>query len=340
MKKRRLFTPGPTPLIPAAQQALAAPLLHHRTDEFKVLLKQASSHLQQLFRTSDPVVILTSSGTGAMEAVVCAFARPDGQALAVSAGKFGERWLEIAARHNLPCAALTRAWGETVIPAEVADAVAAADADVLFLQGCETSTGTSFDLKGIASAVRHQRPSTCIVVDAITAIGSQVVEMEKWGLDVVISGSQKGFSAPPGLAFVAASSRARQTLQERSSPEYYLDLGRELAGQEVGRTAFTPAVTLVAALEAAAAEMLAQGLDTVIAEAGQMAAAARAGLESLGFRLVSSRPANAVTAVFPPPGVDADNLRQRLDEDFGLKVAGGQGPLKRADYPDRSPWLL
>ena len=307
---------------------MAAPLLHHRSKQFQLQLARTRNQLQQIFQTAEPVLILTSSGTGAMEAAIASLAGEHEKTLAVVAGKFGERWQQLCLRHEVECAALRREHGQAATPAEVAKAAVNEQATMVLLQGCETSTATSFDIEGIARELRRKCPAALIVVDAITALAAQPFEMDAWGLDVVISGGQKGFAAPPGLAFVALSQRAQDRLEKTRSRSYYLDLKRELAGQPDGRTAYTPAVTLVAAVDAATRAILNEGLEHVIAEAALMAHATRAALSSLGFELLSDRPSNAVTAAFPPPGVDAEQLRKSLDDSLGLKVAGGQGPLK------------
>lgn len=316
--------------MPEAQLALARPILHHRTPEFKELFLETRRNLQQIFRTSSEVLILASSGTGAMEAAVCNLLSPKDPALVVVAGKFGERWVEICKAHGIPCAMLEKEYGQAASPEEIGQALSRQERPrALLIQGCETSTATSHDLKGIASLVRAQFPDLLIIVDAITALGTQPVETDAWDLDVVICGSQKSFSIPPGLAMLSLSPRALQKLKaNEASHRYYLDLRKELKGQPSGSSAFTPAVSLLAALHEATRQILDQGLEQVISEAQQMARCTRSGLQALGFQLLSSSPAGAVTAAFPPRGVSAGDLSARLFERFGIKVAGGQGELK------------
>jgi aspartate aminotransferase-like enzyme len=330
MRKSRLFTPGPTPLIPEAQLALARPLIHHRTPEFKTLLQETRANLQRIFRTSHEVLILAASGTGAMEAAVSNLHAPGDKVVAVVAGKFGERWAELAAAFGLEAVILSKEYGQAASAAEILTLLRQhPDARSVLLQGCETSTGTAHDLKAIGEAVRAEFPQVLIIVDAITAVGCQPVETDAWGLDVVICGSQKAFGLPPGLAFLSLSPKALAALQQtKSAPHYYLSLRKELKNQQAGGTAYTPAIGLIVALNEACKLILAEGLDRVVQTAETMARSTRAGLQALGFRLLSAAPANAVTAAFPPEGITAGELRSGLEKEFGIKIAGGQGHLK------------
>jgi aspartate aminotransferase-like enzyme len=330
MRKKRLFTPGPTPLIPEAQLAMAGEAMHHRTPEFQALLHETRRMLQTIYKTKSDVVILASSGTGAMEAAVSNLLSPGDAALAVVAGKFGERWADLCESYQVDCRSLLKEYGEAASAEEIVSALEEiSEPQALLIQGCETSTATSHDLEAIARAVRERFPDLLIVVDAITALGSQPLETDAWDLDVVISGSQKSFSVSPGLAFLSVSARARRRLdQSPGGSRFYFDLRKELKGQAQGSTAYTPAVSLIASLHAACRKITEQGVDEIVEEAQQMARAARAGLQALGFRILSQRPAGAVTAAFPPEGVDAEALRKTLESRFGVKAAGGQGNLK------------
>lgn len=309
---------------------MARPAMHHRTPEFRELLLETRSNLQKIFDTCHEVVILASSGTGAMEASVANLLSPGDQAVAVVAGKFGERWLEICAAMGIECIPLTKQYGQAADAQEVAELLRwNRKARALLIQGCETSTATCHDLQSIAARAREVNPEILIVVDAITALGCQPLATDEWGLDVVISGSQKAFGIPPGLAFLSLSPRAVQVMEEGpGASRYYFNLAKELKSQVKGNTAYTPAVSLIAALLESTRRILAQGVPQVIRETEWMARATRDGLQSLGFRLLSEAPANAVTAAFPPSGVDAEELRKRLQDRFGVKVAGGQGELK------------
>lgn len=308
---------------------MARPILHHRTREFSQLLHATRGNLQRIFKSENDVVILSSSGTGAMEAAVGNLLGPEDRALAVVAGKFGERWVEICHAFDVPVVLLSKEYGTAAGADEIAAVLRSQPSiGALLIQGCETSTGTRHDLEAISRRLRREFPSVLTVVDAITALGSQPVETERWSLDVVIGGSQKSFSISPGLSFLSLSARAVERLASHRSGHYYFDLWREIQAQRRGQTAFTPAVSLVEALYESTQAILDQGLEEVLSEVDLLARSARAGLQALGFRLLSSSPANAVTAVFPPPGLSAPRLVEKLEERFDLKVAGGQGPLK------------
>ncbi len=330
MRKQRLFTPGPTPLAPEAQEAMGRPLLHHRTPEFQQIFTATRDNLKKIFRTDHDMVILASSGTGGMEAAVCNLLGTDDPALAVVAGKFGERWVEICRSYGIPCHVLEKEYGEAATVEEIREAlVSHPGTTALLVQGCETSTGTWHELEAIGRLIRSEFPDVLIVVDGITAIGCQRVECDSWGLDVVISGSQKAFAVPPGLAFLSISPRALERMERNRSPgRYYFDLVKEARNQAGGKTSYTAAVSLVTALHATTESMMGQGIERVLAETETMAEAVRAGLSALGFRLLSKAPANATTAAFPPDAVSAAELSARLQDGYGVKVAGGQGPLK------------
>ena len=275
------------------------------------------------------VVILTASGTGAMEASVSNLLSSGTRALAVSAGKFGDRWVRICRAFDVPCQVLEKPNGEAASAREIQRALEASpDIRALLIQGCESSTATIHDLEAIARMVRNRFPDVLVVVDAITALGSQPVETDAWGLDVVIGGAQKAFAIPPGLSFLSLSPRALDAVRGCPGPRFYFDLLKEVDGQRRGQTGLTPAVALVQALNRTTREMVQQGLDRILEQVEVRARCTRRGLEALGFRQLSRAPANALTACFPPPGIDAAELIQRLQERFGIVVAGGQGVLK------------
>lgn len=314
--------------MPEAQLALARPIIHHRTAEFKELLLETRRNLQKVFKTANEIVILAASGTGAMEAAVTNLLSPSDRALAVVVGKFGERWKEICEAYGIPCLTLRKECGQAATAEEICGKLAGENVQAVLLQGCETSTATSHDLESIGYRIRQEFPQVLLVVDAVTALGCEPVETDQWGLDVVIGGSQKSFALPPGVAFLSISSPAIAKMKRNHSPRYYFDLLKELETQQKGQTLFTPAVSLVAALNETVKAILRQGLDEVLREADLMARCTRRGLLELGFRLLSSSPSRAATAAFPPAGIPASDLVNRLEERFGIKVAGGQGELK------------
>ncbi len=329
MRKSRLFTPGPTPLIPEAQLAMALPMPHHRTTEFSRIMADCRKKLQSIFKTENELLILSTTGTGAMEAAVSNFHSPGEKVLVISVGKFGERWSELAESFSLDCQILKKSYGDYASAEEIVTSLRQnAGTKSLFIQACETSTGTVHDLERISSLVRESFPDILIIVDAITAIGCQELPVDQWDLDVVVCGSQKSFGIPPGLSFISLSERALIALRSNPGKNFYhLSLLREMKGQAQGSPAFTPSIALVMALQKACSQILQYGLDRTIGDAAQMAAVTRSGLESLGFRILSQSPANAVTAAIPPEGIAADDIKNRLDEWYGIKVAGGQGDV-------------
>jgi aspartate aminotransferase-like enzyme len=265
-----------------------------------------------------------------MEAAVANLHVPGDKVLPVVAGKFGERWVDIATAYCLTPVPLCKEYGEAASADEILGALRKNPGiKSILIQGCETSTATAHDLECISQTVRAEFPEILIIVDAITAVGSQPVEPDAWDLDVVICSSQKAFGVPPGLSFMSLSSRALKVLDSNSSAgRFYFDLRKELTNQRTGSTACTPAISLVVALREATTQVLEEGIDAIVSEARLMARSTRSGLEAAGFRLLSAAPANAATAAFPPSGVGADDLRMQLEQEFGIKVAGGQGKLK------------
>ena len=329
MRKKRLFTPGPTPLMPEAQLALARPIIHHRTQHFTDLFLKTRNNLQKILQTQNDVVILSSSGTGAMEAAVSNLLSTNEQALAVVTGKFGERWLEICKVHKITCAALHKPAGEACSPEEICQALEKHPKTcVLLIQACETSTATSHDLELIAQSVHQNFPEVLIVVDAISALLTQPLQTDDWGLDIVISGSQKSLGLPPGLAFMSISSSALERIKNNKASSYYFNLSIEVDKQRKGQTAYTPAISLIDALNETTQEILRQDPQKVLAEVKLMAHCTRKALLALNFSLLSSSPSSAVTAAFPPEGISAKYLIQKLDREFGVMIAGGQSELK------------
>ncbi len=330
LKKARLFTPGPTALHPDVQLALGRPIVHHRTDEFRALLKECIAALKDFFRTQDDVIVLASSGTGAMEAAIVNLLSPGDKMLALVAGNFGERWEKLGKSYGMDVISLKAKWGEAVSPAEVK---AALDKDpeirAVFCQLSESSTGACHDVKALAEITR-KLPNTLLVVDAISGAGAMTLETAAWGIDVVVVGSQKALALPPGLAFVSASARAWERIEATKSPRFYFDLRRERKSQAGGETGFTPAISHIIALKAALDFINGLGGVTKLVEnAGTLAGMTRAAAAALGLPLVTPNAyGDALTALYPPPGVDASAIVKGLKGEFTSTVAGGQGELK------------
>ncbi|MFI5005910.1 MAG: pyridoxal-phosphate-dependent aminotransferase family protein [Solirubrobacterales bacterium] len=327
LKKERLFTPGPTPLHPRVQEALSRPIPHHRSEEFRRIFRDCRAGLQRFLKTSHDALILSCSGSGAMEAAVVNTVAPGEAMLALVAGHFGQRWADIGRAHARDVRVLEAPWGEAVSAGDLALALARDPAiRAVFVQLSESSTGARHDVQALA-AVTRERPGTLLVVDAISGAGAMPLETEAWGVDVVVVGSQKALSLPPGLAFVAVSPKAWACIESCSSPRFYFDLLRERKGQAEGSSAFTPGISHVVALRAAlqAVEDLG-GVDGLVANAATLAAMTRAAAAALGLPLVSPRHAgDALTALLPPEGIEAAAIVKALKAGFAATVAGGQG---------------
>jgi aspartate aminotransferase-like enzyme len=330
ISKQRLFTPGPTPLSPEVQAALARPVMHHRTDEFRTLLKECASGLQAFLRTKDQVLVLACSGTGAMEAALVNVLSPGDAILALEAGSFGERWAALGKAHGMEVHVLEAPWGEAVPTEDVAAALDRTPSiRAVFVQLSESSTGVRHDVEALARLTRS-RPDTLLVVDAISGAGAIRLESGAWGVDVVVVGSQKSLALPPGLAFLSVSDRAWARIEAATTPRFYFDLRRERKTQASGESAFTPPIAHVVALKAALDALAARGgVAALEANAAALADMTRAAAAALGLPLVAPRDhGDALTALYPPAGLEAGAIVKRLKSEFGSTVAGGQGRLK------------
>lgn len=326
--KPRLFTPGPTAPLPQAAQAEAAEQPHHRSEEFRALLRRVRAGLQRFFNTRCDVVLLTCSGTGGLEAVASGAIRPGRRVVCVNGGRFGARWADIARALGAQVSEVRVQPGQPVDPRAVQSALEQGPADAVFVQGCETSTGTLHPVREIAGLVRA-RPETLMCVDGITWLGAHDVKPDDWGIDLMVGASQKALSMAPGLAFVSVSEKAARALEAgRGAPRYYFDLVRELRAQRELQTAFTPAVSLVSALGAALEHVEQVGLAALVSNAACFAAMTRAAMGALGLRLVSSCPADSVTAVYTPPGLQTATLLEELQKRHGVRLGGGQDDLR------------
>jgi aspartate aminotransferase-like enzyme len=328
--KTRLFTPGPTPLLPAAQFAMAAADLHHRTAEFRALYSRVLDRLKQFIGTTNDVVVLASSGTGAMEAAVSNLTNPGDKVLVLTAGKFGERWTSLAKAYKCDVNVLSAPYGQTFATADI-KAKLTSDTKIVFVQATETSTGVRHDLAAIAGLLKGT--DTLLVVDAITGLGTTHLDLE--GVDIIIGGSQKALMIPPGLAYLAASERAWQRMESSNQPRYYFDLRKERKSAAKGESAYTPAVALIAAMDAALEYLaakgggdVAKGRQELVDSAEMCAACMRAGVEALGLQLFSARHSAAVTAVKAPEGVSATDIVKGFKAQFGGVLSDGQGEMK------------
>jgi aspartate aminotransferase-like enzyme len=324
----RLMTPGPVALLDEARQAMAAPIIHHRTEEFRALVRECREGLREFFRTGDDVAILTGSGTGGMEAAVVNLLSPGDRVLVGTCGKFGDRWAEIASAYGIEAEVVRTATGDGLDADEIARRLAALRPAAFFLTASETSVGVKNDLEMLAAAARRASPDTLIVVDAITALGAFRFETRAWGIDAAVCASQKALSLPPGLAFVSMSPRAREAAAKAKLPRFYFDILHEIDKQSSGDTAFTPAITLVVGLAAALAVFRRKTMETVWRETARRAEGTRAAFAALGLDLVPKRAySESVTAAWSPAGTDGARLVRDLAVVHGIKIAGGQGDL-------------
>ena len=333
IRKTRLFTPGPTPLLPAAQFAMAAADIHHRTPEFRALYLKVLAQLKVFVGTKNDVLLLSSSGTGAMEAAVSNLTSPGDKVLALTAGKFGERWVGLAKAFGCEPDVATAPYGETFDLAEVKAALKP-EHKAVFLQATETSTAVRHDVEAIAKLVKET--GALLVVDGITGLGTTHFDVDAWGIDILIGGSQKAVMIPPGLAYLSVSDKAWAAMEKSKNPRYYFDLRKERKNAVKGESAYTPAVALVAGLGAAldyiagqAGGDLEKGRIALIDNAQVNAAATRAGLVALGFTLFApTAPAAAATAVAVPDGMDSGAVVKALKSRFSLVIANGQGEMQ------------
>ena len=334
LKKNRLFTPGPTPLLPAAQTAMASYGAHHRTADFRTLFTRVLADLKAFIGTKNDVLVLTSSGTGFMEASISNLTSPNDKVLVLTAGKFGERWTSLAKAFGCSADVLSAPYGQTFSVEEVAKRLTPGIRCVL-MQATESSTGARHDVAAVAKLVRAL-PDTLLVVDAITGLGTTHFDVDAWGVDILIGGSQKALMIPPGLAYGSISERAWQRMETTKSPRYYFDLRKERKSAGKAETAYTPATAMFAGLAAALDYVramgdgdLAAGRKALIDNAELCAAMTRAGVESLGLKLFSPGcPAAALTAVAAPEGTDSTNICKRFRDQFGAVVANGQAEMK------------
>jgi aspartate aminotransferase-like enzyme len=333
IRKTRLFTPGPTPLLPAAQFAMASADMHHRTPEFKALFQKVLGQLKVFVGTKNDVLLLSSSGTGAMEASVSNLTSPGDRVLVLTAGKFGERWVGLAKAFGCEVDVVTAPYGETFDLAAVKAALKP-EHRVVYVQATETSTAVRHDIEAIAKIVIAT--DALLVVDGITGLGTTHFDVDGWGIDVLIGGSQKAVMIPPGLAYLSVSERAWAAMEKSTNPRYYFDLRKERKNSVKGESAYTPAVALIAGLGAAldyiagqAGGDLEKGRIALVDNAQVNAEATRAGLVSLGFKLFApTAPAAAATAVAVPEGMNSGDVVKALKTKFALVTANGQGEMQ------------
>ncbi|HEY7306612.1 MAG TPA: alanine--glyoxylate aminotransferase family protein [Bryobacteraceae bacterium] len=327
IKKQRLLTPGPTPLLPAALHAMMGSDIHHRTEDFRTLYKQVLSDLKYVLGTSNDVLVLVASGSGGLEAATQNFFSPGDEVIVCSAGKFGERWVEIMKAWGMKAIVLTAPYGDAVQP-EAVQQVLASNPHIkgVFVQASETSTGMQHDVKSMGLAVK--KTDAIFVVDAITGIGTMPLEIDAWGLDVVVGGSQKAFMIPPGLTFLSISPKAWALADSAKAPHYYFDLKREKKNAAAGESAWTPNIALLLALAEALKYIKSIGMDKLVGNAQLLARATRDAVQALGLELFSSSPGSSVTAVRAPAGMDSGVIVKEFRTRFNAIITNGQGSMK------------
>ncbi|MCP4363765.1 MAG: alanine--glyoxylate aminotransferase family protein [Planctomycetes bacterium] len=327
-KKHYLFTPGPTPIPPEVSLAEAATLIHHRTPEFSKLFAQVSEDLKYLFQTKDgKVYTFASSGTGGMEACVANLLSKGDIALVIRGGKFGERWAELCEAYGVKTTCIDTEYGHAVRPEVIETALKGNKRfKAVFLTHCETSTGVLNDLETIAGIVKDH--PALLVVDAVTTVGVSPFLMDKWQVDVAVTGSQKGFMMPPGLSFVAVRPPAWDAVKTADLPRYYWDFRAMDNALKKETTPFTPAISLIVALKTALDMIKKDGLENSWKQHARLAHATREAAKALGLKLFSRQPCDMLTAIRVPDGIDGTAFIKNLRDKYGVSIAGGQAEMK------------
>jgi len=327
MKRKFLMTPGPSPVPSFIRESLSREIIHHRTSEFQEILKDVHKGLKKIFCTEHPVLILASSGTGAMEAAVANLFSRGNKVISTCGGKFGERWTNIAKSFSLEVIEMNVQWGTSPSAKELS-AILEKDGSIkgILTTLCETSTATVFDIKELAKVTKQK--GVLLIVDAISGLGQDKLLSDEWGVDVVVGSSQKGLMLPPGLSFISLNDKAQEAVKSSNLPKFYFDLKKALKSYEENDTPFTPAVSLIVALKDAVDAINIEGAEVRWSKFEKMAKAAQEGLRALGLEIYSKNPSASVTAAFSPQGVKSSELVKKLRKDYGLSIAGGQGELK------------
>ncbi len=326
MKKKWLFTPGPTPIPPEALLAMARPIDYHRSDDTVALIKDVLEKLKHVFQTENDVLFLTSSGTGGMEGAVANLLSRGDKVIVIRSGKFGERWGDICTAFGVEIIPIDVTYGNSVDPQAVETLLAEhPDVKAVYATLCETSTGVLHDIEALARLTRG-RP-TLLIVDAVSGLAADDLQMDNWGVDVVVSCSQKGLMTPPGLSVVALNQRAWDAVERSDLPKYYLDFRKAYESGLQGSAPYTPAVTLLTALQCALERICTEGIRNAIARHSQLASATRSAVKALGLSLYAASPANTVTSIRLPEEIDGKAFINLMLDKYGITYAGGQSQL-------------
>lgn len=327
MIKPFLLTPGPSNVPPRVLEALARPIVHHRSTDFDPIFERCRESLKYVFQTENPVVIFAGSGTIGMEASVTGVLAPGDKVITIEAGKFGQRWGSIAKAWGLEVIKLECEWGNTIPAAQVEEALAKnPGVKAVYATLCETSTAVLGDIEAVGKVVA--KTDAILAVDAISGLGADRLETDKWGADLVVGSSQKALMLPPGLAFVSVSPKARKLIEASKLPVFYASLKKALKSLEENTTAYTPAVSLIVGLNEALAMIKEEGIENVWARHQKLNDALRAGGEALGLTLFSKSPSNTVVAFNIPEGTTYKDINKVMRDRFGLTIAGGQDHIK------------
>jgi aspartate aminotransferase-like enzyme len=328
IKKHRLLTPGPTPLLPKALHAMMDSDVHHRTDDFRKVYSAVLRDLKHVMGTaSSDVLVLVASGTGAMEAAVQNTLSKGDKVIVCTAGKFGERWVDLVRAYELNAIVVEASYGAAVTPAQLEAALEQnPEAKAVLIQASESSTGAMHDVESMGRLIKRTR--AIFIADAITGLGTMPLDIDNWGLDIVVGGSQKAFMVPPGISFLSISKKAWTMSETSTLPRFYFDLKKELKNSVNGESAWTPATSLMFAMAEALTFIKSLGMPKLIENAQLLARATRAAATALGLELFSSAPGNALTAIKAPPGMDSNVIIKEFRHRFGSIIANGQGSMK------------
>jgi aspartate aminotransferase-like enzyme len=327
--KERLFTPGPTPLLMEAQLRALTMTLHHRTDAFRTLMRETLDNLRYYFNTRNDVILFASSGTGAMEGAISNLLSPGDRVLIGTAGKFGERWVQLAKAYGIESVVVEAPYGHTIPVSEMKRHLETGGPfRAVFIQATESSTGVRHDVETLGKIV-SALPECCFVVDAITGLGTTDIRPDEWGIDIMIGGSQKATMIPPGLAFAGVSEKGWKTIEKAKLPRYYFDYAKERKSLAKGESSYTPATSLVVCLHAALTYIKQLGRENLIGNAALLAEATREAATALGLtHFATCSPANAVTAINAPAGIESTKIVKEMRSRFGVILTDGQGTMK------------
>ncbi len=327
IKKYYLLSPGPTPVPEEVLAAAANPIIHHRTPEFSGIFMEVTEGLKYVFGTEQDVFVLTSSGTGAMEAAVINTLSPGDKVIILSGGKFGERWGQICRSYGVDIREVSIEWGEPFTKDQLTDELKAnPETKAVFATLSETSSGTVYDIQGYGEVLA--KSDAILVVDGISGLGATPCPVDEWGVDVMVAGSQKSFMIPPGLAYLSFSSKAWNLVEKSTLPKFYFDVKKYKKNLEKRTTPYTPAVSLVIQQKKALDIIKSVGLEKLFEHHRILGDATRAGVKAIGLELLSKSPGNILTAVNVPAGIDGLKLVKTMQGKYMAYIAGGQDPYK------------